>query len=321
MKQHSFEAQYEPQWQALQRALQARPRALDNQQLPVLYRAVCQHLALARQRQYSPALQDRLNDLVLRGHQALYGTRLRARGTFARYLLITIPRTVRQQWRLVLAAALLFYGLAGALTWLVAFKPDLATAFSSPAQLTKMAEMYDPSATHWGRARESAQDLVMFGFYISHNITIAFQCFAGGLFAGVGSLFYLGFNAMQLGVVAGYLIQMGYGRPFWFFVATHSALEINGLILAAAAGLRLGLALIMPGRLPRAEALRQQAAPAATLIAAAALMTFGAAFFEAFWSSRVDLPTAVRFGMAGTLWTLVPLWLALGGRWSAPDAD
>ena len=51
----------------------------------------------------------------------------------------------------------------------------------------------------------------MFGFYIRHNIGIAFQCFAGGLFAGIGSLFYLIYNGAIIGAVAGYLTERGHG--------------------------------------------------------------------------------------------------------------
>ena len=53
----------------------ADPDALPDAEVPRAYRHVCQHLALARDREYSPDLVDRLNRLALRGHHLLYGAR------------------------------------------------------------------------------------------------------------------------------------------------------------------------------------------------------------------------------------------------------
>ena len=55
----------------------------------------------------------------------------------------------------------------------------------------------------------------MFGFYIRNNIGVAFQCFAGGLFAGVGSLFFLAYNGAFGGALAGYLTERGLSSTFY----------------------------------------------------------------------------------------------------------
>jgi len=84
----------------------------------------------------------------------------------------------------------------------------------------------------------------MFGFYIWNNIRISFQAFAGGIALGLGSVFFLVYNGVHGGAVAGFLAQAGLGRQFWPFVATHSALELPALVLAGAAGLHLGWSLV-----------------------------------------------------------------------------
>ena len=85
--------------------------------------------------------------------------------------------------------------------------------------------------------RNADSDWAMFGFYIRHNIGIAFQCFAGGLFFGIGSLFALAFNGAAIGSTAGYLTWRGFGANFYPFVITHGAFELTGIVLAGAAGL------------------------------------------------------------------------------------
>ena len=92
---------------------------------------------------------------------------------------------------------------------------------------------------------------MMFGFYIRNNIGVAFQCFAGGLFAGLGTLFFLAYNGAFSGAIAGYLTERGLSSTFYSFVATHSAFELTAIVLSGAAGLRIGHALLAPGRRPR----------------------------------------------------------------------
>ena len=74
MKQAPFEAAHRSEWQAFEQQLGSRAGAADD--LPLRYRRLCQALALATQRQYSPDLVDWLNALALRGHHAVSYTHL-----------------------------------------------------------------------------------------------------------------------------------------------------------------------------------------------------------------------------------------------------
>ena len=112
-------------------------------------------------------------------------------------------------------------------------------------------DVFARRATRSGALRTASTDWMMFGFYIRNNIGVAFQCFAGGLFAGVGSLFFLAYNGAFAGALAGYLTERGLSRTFYSFVATHSAFELTAIVLAGAAGLRIGHALLAPGRSTR----------------------------------------------------------------------
>ncbi|OUD14473.1 hypothetical protein [Thioflexithrix psekupsensis] len=84
MKQRTFEQKYQADWQQLEHWLTAlshkKKQKITQQELEqfaYLYRQVCQHLALAQSRHYSSYLIDRLNHLVLAGHQLLYTRRSR----------------------------------------------------------------------------------------------------------------------------------------------------------------------------------------------------------------------------------------------------
>ena len=57
----------------------------------------------------------------------------------------------------------------------------------------------------------------------------------------------LAFNGAAIGSTAGYLTWRGFGANFYPFVVTHGAFELTGIVLAGAAGLILGHALLVAG--------------------------------------------------------------------------
>lgn len=327
MKQSQFERLHQAEWQAFSETLDAlerrkKPASVSIGAFPAAYRRVCQQLALAQARGYSTHAVDNLQLLVQRGHQQLYRHRSPLAGRLLGFILGGFGRLVREQWRYVVTASLLFYiSLLGMAALVLAF-PELVYSLISPEQVEQMEAMYDPDASRLGRfgERGSGEDWVMFGYYVMHNIGIAFQTFAGGLVFGLGSLFYLLFNGLTIGAIAGHLTGIGYHQPFWSFVIGHGAFELTAITLAGAAGLKLGDALIAPGHLTRGEALRLAAAKAVRLVAGAGLLLLIAAFVEAYWSSMTYPSASVKYAVGALLWLLVGLYLLLSGRDShAPE--
>jgi uncharacterized membrane protein SpoIIM required for sporulation len=284
--------------------------------MPARYRRLCQSLALATDRQYSPDLIDRLNRLALRGHHALYRNRRRETQQVREFLLGGFAALVRREWRLVAAAAILFFGPFLALIAILQQFPEFVHYLLAPEQIAQFHQMYDPGNRRLGM-READTSLMMFGFYIWNNVRIGFQTFAGGLLFGVGSIWFLAANGVVIGAVAGYLTQIGYDQTFWSFVAGHSSFELLAIALSGAAGLRLGLAVIAPGNISRKAALVAAAKPAVRMMYGAALMFLAAAFVEAFWSPLTEVPYRVKIAVGVAGWLALLAYFAFAGRASA----
>lgn len=128
---------------------------------------------------------------MLRGHQQLYRHRSRLGALIISFILADFPRLVREQWRFVAVASLLFFGSLIGFGVLVYLNPELIYNLIPAEQVREMQGMYDPVVGHLGRSAERAasEDWVMFGYYVMHNTGIAFQTFASGLLMGVGSGF------------------------------------------------------------------------------------------------------------------------------------
>jgi uncharacterized membrane protein SpoIIM required for sporulation len=312
MKQRTFEDSHQQQWDTLERWLDKQPKDKNVAEFPQLYRQVCQHLALARDRHYTPHLIERLNRLVLRGHQHLYQTQSRLFAKIINFIGVEFPQRVRQESPLVGLSSLLFFGSLLSMFISVQINPDLVYSLMNFGQVLEMEAMYDPKVVGYNRDAES--DFLMFGFYIRNNISIGFQTFAGGILFCVGTLFFLIFNGLYLGCVAGHLTHIGYSVPFYSFVVGHSALELIAIVLAGAAGLKLGLALIAPGRLSRLQALRHAAVQSIFLIYGVIIMLLFAAFIEAFWSSNAAIAPEIKYTVGGLLWIIVIAYFLLVGR-------
>ncbi len=320
MKQSLFESRHQSQWQAFAEQLtqleQGKAKADELADFPHQYRRLCQHLALAQERGYSSYLVDPLQQLALRGHQQLYRHRGQLAANVLSFLLAGFPRLVREQWRFVLIASLLFFGSLLGIALLVYLFPELIYSIVSPQQVAEMQSMYDPDASRLGRVAEraSSEDWMMFGYYVMHNIGIAFQTFAAGLLFGLGSVFFLIFNGLIIGAISGHLTEIGYGQTFWSFVIGHGAFELSAIALAGAAGLQLGWALIAPGHLTRSESLRLAAHKSVLMLCGVMLFLLIAAFIEAYWSSTTAISPWVKYLVGAGLWLLVATYLILVGR-------
>ena len=320
MTRESFVKRHGPTWEAFENLLVSLepgaggPRDADASQFDALYRDVCRHLALARSRMYGAELETRLQSLALRGHRLLYGARPAGWRALVEFTARGFPALVRAQGWLVAVACLLFFGSYLATAAWTAADPEHVYAVMGTDAVAQMESMYDPSAGHFAKPRGADSNVQMFGFYVWNNVSIAFRTFAGGVLLGVGSILPLVFNGVLLGAVSGHLTAVGFGETFWSFVITHGALELPAIALAGAAGLRLGLPLVAPGRKPRSRGLGDGAADAGRLICGVAAMLVLAAVLEAFWSASLAIPNAVKFSVGGALWAAVALYFAIGGR-------
>jgi uncharacterized membrane protein SpoIIM required for sporulation len=334
LKQDAFVRRHQDEWNELETWLDARGEdarrarnarrgwdGLRDHEVPARYRRLCQQLALARRRGYSPVVTERLQELMQRGHGLLYRTsppRWRRAGEF---LLADFPRLVREERACMIAAALLFWLPLAAIFIAIQLRPELSAAVLSPEQLAQFESWFNPADPSARLGRDSGTDLAMFGHYIWNNVSIGFRTFASGLLAGIGSIVVLIVNGVMIGTVAGHLQAVGHGDPFWRFVCGHSAPELTAAVIAGGAGLRLGLNLIAPGQRRRIDALIDGGRRGALLCLGVLAMLVFAAFVEAFWSSIGSIPASVKYSVAAALWTGIALWLWRGGRRLPGEVD
>ena len=326
MKQQEFENRYRDQWHQFERFIshverkptvrnkhEASETTFQDIDFARAYRNICHALALAKQRNYSQHLVRYLNDLAVKGHQQFYQRKRVFSTTIIRFFSADFPALVRTEAATLLLATGMFLVPAAAMVVLTIENPELVYSVFSPSQVAEFESMYDPEARHIGRERQSDDDFFMFGYYIWNNIGISFRTFAGGIAFGLGSAFFLIYNGIVLGTVAGHLSDARFADTFYSFVITHSAFELTAIVLAGVAGLKMGTALISPGRQSRIEALTQASFAGVQILCGVVGMLVIAAFIEAYWSSLKFPVVAIKYGIGAITWIIVILYLALAG--------
>ncbi len=281
-------------------------------ELTRLYPTVAVDVARARMYQVDPALQQRINQLAIAAHGLLY-RRPSARSFPAvwRFFRRDYPRLFRRLWPcMALATTIFFIGMLGAYvaTRLV---PSNAYLFV-PVGLDLTDETQVTSEDISERFRQIPSSPMAAGIMVN-NISVAFYAFAFGIAAGLGTCYVLLVNAMMLGGFAAHFTNHGLSYPLWSFLAPHGVLEIFAILVSAAAGLRLGFALAVPGRLTRAASLRLGARDAVLLVLGTIPMFVLAGLIEGFVTPS-HLPGTVKIALGVAAAAVTIAYLLLVGR-------
>jgi len=314
MSQRRFRERNERSWKQLEGLLDAiedKGKGAREEELPRLLRHVSEDLALAQHRRYASGLVTRLNALAQRAHTQLYRAHLGARSRLWNLLARDFPRAVRADAFVLVLGAVLLFGIGITVAIANQFWPELAYVIVGAEQLQQMETMHDPAQR---ASRSAGQELLMFGFYVEHNVSIAFYSYALGILFGLGTLYLLVYNGLVLGAVFGHMRTVGLGPSLEAFAIAHGAFELTGIMLCGTAGLKLGMALLAPGQLTRRAAIVAAARAGMPIVVGATVMLVVAALLESSWSPlpSVDKPTKLWVG--GACWAAVIAFLALAGR-------
>jgi uncharacterized membrane protein SpoIIM required for sporulation len=299
----------------LDRAEQGSPLGTDAlQELLSLYRQACSDLNEARSYTANPELLGRLNDLTGRGYRFVYrgAASSRIKGVVRRFLAFEVPFTFRREKRFVLAAAAAL--AAGVVVGVTAVAMDRANGqLLVPADFFTESPRERVDKIEAGEERiDTMEKALSFGASLyTHNIQVSFLAFALGALTIAGGLLLLFYNGVILGAVAGMYFLDGVSTFFLAWVGPHGSLEIPAIVFGGAAGLRAGRALLAPGALSQAAALRASFPSVWRMMVATALVLVMAGLIEGSFSqfSARTFPYPLKIAVAVLLLGALLSWL------------
>ncbi|MGH9212301.1 MAG: stage II sporulation protein M [Acidimicrobiales bacterium] len=308
-----FIARNTPAWQRLaELTSQARhglarlePTQID--ELVALYQRASSHLSHARTAYRDPGLTMRLTTLVSQASGVIYRGRSRPGRAVRDFFAWRFPAAVYQSGRFVAASAALL--LVPAFTigiWLA--NSDEALELSAPdavreAYLEEDFEAYYSSDS----ATNFATEVTI------NNIQVAIQAFAGGILLCIPTAAVLVFNGANIGVAGGQFAAVGEEAKFFGLILPHGLLELTAIVIAGAAGLRMGWAIIAPGDRGRGEALGAEARRSVIIVLGLVVAFVVAGFIEGFITGR-GAPTALRIAIGVVAELTFLSWIVIQGR-------
>src|SRR5205085_2034360 len=167
--------------------------------------------------------------------------------------------------------------------------------------------------THWWEGLNEANQIRSTAIF-TNNIRVTFFAFALGAVFGLGTLYVLAFNGASFGAIIALTYRAGFGNDLLLgFVISHGVIELTCIFIAGGAGLLIGTALLMPGNLTRADALKSRGMEAVRLIIGCIPLLVVAGIIEGFISPQ-PIPSVIKIGIGLLTGITLYSYLFLAGR-------
>lgn len=313
LRSQRFRREREADWARLERLMDKAEKGsvgkLTDEEIlavPVLYRSTLSALSVARETSLDQGLIEFLETLSARAYFFVYGSRATLQDRLTGFFRRDWPSAVSGLWRETLVSAGLMVLGAVVAAWLVTVEPEWFYAFV-PAEL---AGGRDPAAsTETLRATLDGTNghdglSVFAASLFTHNAQVAILAFALGFALCLPTGLLLLYNGATVGAFVALFASRGLGLEVGGWLLIHGVTELFAVILAGAAGLRIGWAVAFPGVRTRLDAAVESGRTAAIAMAGVVVMLFVAGLLEGF-GRQLIADTAVRYTVAavtGLIW-------------------
>ncbi len=295
----AFLAQREKGWTEFELRLeeaQRHPRALsyeDVEQLAMRYRQILHDGGLAQARFPGTGAARRLAHLSVLATRFLYQESPEASFSLTRFWTRTFPRAFQRNASNLLAAVFLFAVGAVFGVGLAAVQPSLATSLLGPTTVDGLRDgrLWTESLVN------SVPPSVSSSAIARNNLSVALVGWAGGALAGLGALYILFLNGFLLGSVFGITLHYSLADRLLAFVSAHGPLEITLILVASAAGLRMGRAIVEATDRPRRDVLRQAGGDALVILFGCLPWFIPLGFVEGFVSPATTVPAVLKVSL------------------------
>jgi uncharacterized membrane protein SpoIIM required for sporulation len=276
-------------------------------ELVELYQRVSSHLSHARAAYDDPALTARLTRLVSQANGVIYASRSRTLRAVGDFFAWRFPAAVWQSGRFVAISAALLLAPALAIgAWLATSDEALEASAPEAARADYLDEDFEDYY--------SSEPATQFATEVTvNNIQVAFVAFATGVVLCLPAVFVLVLNGANLGFAGGLFAEAGELGRFFGLILPHGLLELTAVVVAGAAGLRLGWAVIAPGDRTRGQAVGDEARRAGVIALGLVLAFVVAGIIEGFVTGR-GFPTGLRVGIGVAAEAVFVTWIVVQGR-------
>ncbi|WP_309132472.1 stage II sporulation protein M [Brevibacterium sp.] len=228
----------------------------------------------------------RLSAIVHRSRVQLSGVSAGGLSGLSRFFVVSLPLSIYRLRYDFLVVALLFLAVATAAGVWAGSHPEVLSTFGDHAERRQFAE--HDFVNYY---KENPNGFFAVGVW-TNNAWIAVQFVLLGV-TGVYVVLGLFVNAVNVGFSGAMMFEFDRGADFFLYILPHGVPEISCIILAAAAGLRLFFAWVIPGPTLRRTQLAAEARSLLVVAGGLVLLLLGSGLIEGFVTPN-PLPPVVK---------------------------
>ena len=288
----AFVVAHRPTWERLEQLVKRRRRLTGDEvdELVDLYQRVSTHLSIVRSSSSDSVLIGRLSGLIARARSVVTGAHAPLWREFARFWTVSFPVVAYRSWRWWLGTAVAFLFVTTLIALWVSGNQEVQGALKTPSEIDQLvnrdfAEYY------------SENPAASFGLQVwVNNSWVAAQCIGFAILLGIPIPYVLFQNALNLGVIAGFMFGADKADIFLGLLTPHGLIELTAVFLAGAVGMRLGWSVISPGNRPRTQVLAEQGRAVVAVAAGLVVVLLVAGLIESLVTPS-PLPTFARIAI------------------------
>jgi uncharacterized membrane protein SpoIIM required for sporulation len=290
MQETEFISQNKDKWKEFEDVLRRNNK--DPERVTELFIETTDDLSYSRTFYSNRSVRVYLNGIAQQVYQVIYKNKKREKNAFLNFWRQDLPNALWYNRNAIYFAFILF--ISGVAIGLLSsmYYPDFAKIIMGEQyiEMTKAnIEKGDPMAVY-----KSSEPIGMFFEIGLNNIIVSSIVFVAGLMFGVGTMYYLLYNAIMVGAFIYFFIERDLFRESFLAIMLHGTLELSMIVMAGAAGFALSRGLLFPGTYSRGQALIQSARDGVKMLIGVIVLLIYAAFIESFLTRHTDMGDWLR---------------------------
>ena len=279
MKEAAFVKQNKPRWEEFEKVAKDQ-RAAPPDRLAELFIQITDDLSYARTHYPDSRTTRYLNALACKVHLEIYKNKREETSRFITFWKYELPEVMYNTRKPLLYSFIIFIvaGIMGAVS--AKYDDTFVRLILGDGYVNMTLENIksgNPTNVYAGQ-----DELTMFFIITWNNIMVSFRVFVFGIFASLGTGFYLFYNALMVGTFIMLFAveqQLGQALPV---IMLHGTIELSSIVIAAAAGFTMGNSLLFPGTYPRLTSFKMGAIKGLKIVIGLVPFFVLAGFIESF---------------------------------------
>lgn len=291
MREAAFVKLNMARWQEYEQLLKSGVRLLPDQKA-AMFIQLTDDLSFSRTQYPDSETTQYLNHLSAQIHADVYKNKKEDRTRFITFWTREVPELFSRLLRPLLYSFLIFC-VAAAMGSISVLHDDTFIRLILGDGYVNMTQENITKGEPLGVYANSDQ-LDMFFRITFNNIRVSFTAFAAGVLLSVGTGLVLFLNGIMVGAFFTLFYQNNLLVDAVFVVMLHGTIELSAIVIAGAAGLHMGNAILFPGTYRRYDAFRRAALEGLKVIMALMPFFILAGFIESFVTRYADMPMTLK---------------------------